>query len=63
MLEGYGEWDRKAYKDCPAHRGDLWHFSFFIYPASSKGSSCSVGDPVSTPGSGRSPGEGHGDPL
>ena len=29
----------------------------------SKESSCNVGDPGSTPGSGRSPGEGHGDPL
>ena len=29
----------------------------------SKESSCNVGDPGSTPGSGRSPGEGNGNPL
>ena len=28
-----------------------------------KESACSVGDPASIPGSGRSPGEGHGNPL
>ena len=28
-----------------------------------KESACSVGDPGSIPGSGRSPGEGNGDPL
>ena len=28
-----------------------------------KGSACNVGDPGSIPGSGRSPGEGNGNPL
>ena len=38
----------------------LWGF-----PSSSDGkdSACNAGDPGSIPGSGRSPGEGHGNPL
>jgi len=31
--------------------------------SNSKESACSVGDPSSVPGSGRSPGEGNGNPL
>ena len=36
-----------------------------LVPSGSDGneSACSVGDPGSMPGSGRSPGEGHGNPL
>ena len=35
------------------------------FPGSTDGkaSACNVGDPGSIPGSGRSPGEGHGNPL
>ena len=36
-----------------------------IFPGDSDGkqSACHVGDPGLTPGSGRSPGKGHGNPL
>ena len=37
----------------------------FVFPggSDSKASACNVGDPGSIPGSGRSPGEGNGNPL
>ena len=35
----------------------------FLCGSDGKGSACNVGDPGSTPGSGRSPGEGSGNPL
>ena len=40
-------------------------FSFFYFPGGSdnKEPVCNVGDPGSIPGLGRSPGEGHGNPL
>ena len=48
----------------------LWpvHFSFYYHVdfpggSDSKASACNVGDLGSIPGSGRSPGEGNGDPL
>ena len=44
----------------------LWHSAFFMgFPggAEVKASACSVGDLGSIPGSGRSPGEGNGNPL
>ena len=39
--------------------------TFFGFPGGSEGkaSACNVGDLVSIPGSGRSPGEGNGNPL
>ena len=42
------------------------NFCVKIYPllgSDGKESACNVGDPGSTPGSGRSPGEGNGNPL
>ena len=38
---------------------------YITFPCSSVGkeSACNAGDPVSIPGSGRSPGEGHANPL
>ena len=33
------------------------------FPGDGKDSACNSGDPVSIPGSGRSPGEGNGNPL
>ena len=36
---------------------------FFLGGSDGKESLCSAGDPGSIPGSGRSPGEGHGNPL
>ena len=44
---------------------DLLGFILFRFPGGSDGkaSACSAGDPGLTPGSGRSPGEGNGDPL
>ena len=43
----------------------LWLSSFWDFPCSSVGkdSACSAGDLGSIPGSGRSPGEGNGNPL
>ena len=39
-------------------------FSYsFSHRSVGKESACNVGDPVLTPGSGRSPGEGNGNPL
>ena len=38
-------------------------FRAFLGGSDSKESACSVGDSGSIPGSGRSPGEGHGNPL
>ena len=44
-------------------------FSFVLFSTGfsggldGKASACNVGDPGSIPGSGRSPGEGHGNPL
>ena len=45
-----------------------YNISLFIYfpradGSDGKESACNVGDPGSIPGSGRSPGEGNGDPL
>ena len=42
-----------------------WVFFDYKFPHSSVGeeSACNVGDPVSIPGLGRSPGEGNGNPL
>ena len=53
----------------PALLSSLFLFSinyvFKLYPGGSevKASACSVGNPGSIPGSGRSPGEGNGNPL
>ena len=46
----------------------LWQvkiYGYLHFPGGSdrKGSACHAGDPGSIPGSGRSPGEGHGNPL
>ena len=40
-------------------------FFYYCFPGGSevKASACNVGDPGSSPGSGRSPGEGNGNPL
>ena len=40
-------------------------FPFSVFPGGSDGkaSACNAGDPGSIPGSGRSPGEGNGNPL
>ena len=35
----------------------------FLYTSVSRESACNAGDPGSVPGSGRSPGEGNGNPL
>ena len=45
--------------------GDKWTLFPVCFPCSSVGkeSACSAGDPGSIPGSGRSPGEGNGNPL
>ena len=49
--------------------GDPWLFFFSslsgLFPGGSEGkaSACNAGDPGSIPGSGRSPGEGNGNPL
>ena len=48
----------------PAFLHLLPFFGIFLSGGSvSKESACNVGDPGSTPGSGRSPGEGNGNPL
>ena len=44
-----GEWGREQ-------SGQIW-------PADAKEPACNAGDPGSTPGSGRSPGKGNGNPL
>ena len=36
---------------------------YFLGGSNSKASACTAGDPASIPGSGRSPGEGNGNPL
>ena len=43
----------------------IWVLKKFSLPGGSDGkeSACNVGDPGSIPGLGRSPGEGHGNPL
>ena len=41
----------------------MYIYRGFSGDAGSKESSCSAGDPDSIPGSGRSPGEGNGNPL
>ena len=45
----------------------LWSYSYawtgFPGGSDGKASACNVGDPGSIPGSGRSPGEGNGNPL
>ena len=46
-------------------KGQATHFSIWGFPGGSDGkeSACSVGDLVSIPGLGRSPGGGYGNPL
>ena len=46
-------------------RGILSLYVYIGFPGDSDGkaSACNVGDPSSIPGSGRSPGEGNGNPL
>ena len=48
-----------------AGSGALGHYLRHGFPRSSVGkeSACNAGDPGSIPGSGRSPGEGNGNPL
>ena len=41
----------------------LYKFNCHISHTDGKVSACNVGDPGSIPGSGRSPGEGNGNPL
>ena len=41
----------------------LWHSAFFMVPRTVKASAYNVGDLSSIPRSGRSPGEGNGNPL
>ena len=41
----------------------LWHTQDFPGGSDGKASAYNVGDPGSIPGSGRSPGEGNGNPL
>ena len=41
----------------------LWVKESFLGGSDSKESACKVGEPGSIPGSGRSPGGGHGNPL
>ena len=41
----------------------LFSFFYFSGGSDSKEPVCNVGDPGSVPGLGRSPGEGHGNPL
>ena len=44
-------------------RKELFAPSYIACSSVSKESACNAGDPGSIPGSGRSPGEGNGDPL
>ena len=44
-------------------RGNICVHIGFIYGSDSKESACNAGDPDLIPGWGRSPGEGHGNPL
>ena len=39
------------------------HLAQFLEGSKGKASACNAGDPSSIPGSGRSPGEGNGNPL
>ena len=41
----------------------IWHYLGFAGGSDSKESACNIGDPGSIPESGRSPGEGNGNPL
>ena len=56
-LVGYSPWGRKE--------SDTTERLYFTFPCDSAGkeSTCNVGDLGSIPGLGRSPGEGHGNPL
>ena len=49
----------------PVEDGETLNTRSFVFPGGSDGkaSACSVGDPGSIPGLGRSPGEGNGNPL
>ena len=48
-------------KFCDTKIAECWHLMGF--PGGSNGKACNAGDPGPMPGSGRSPGEGNGNPL
>ena len=56
---GYSPQDHKESDTTEATQ----HTCNFTCPSAGKESSCNVGDPGLIPGLGRSPGEGHGNPL
>ena len=59
------QWGRFISKQIRASENFLKAFSMQIKPGGldGKASACNAGDPGSIPGSGRSPGEGNGNPL
>ena len=59
------QWGRFISKQIRASENFLKAFSMQIKPGGldGKASACNAGDPGSNPGSGRSPGEGNGNPL
>ena len=59
------QWGRFISKQIRASENFFKAFSMQIKPGGSDGkaSACNAGDPGSIPGSGRSPGEGNGNPL
>ena len=61
-LVGYSPW---GCKELDTTERLTLHYLYIVFPGGSDGkeSVCSVGDPCSIPGSGRSPGEGNGHPL
>ena len=65
VLEDVHDYYALCCKVVSAQTNILTDIALFGFPGGSDGkaSACNVGDPGSIPGSGRSPGEGNGNPL
>ena len=59
-LTGYNRWGHKGLDKTERLS---YHIRSFPGGSAGKESTCNTGEPGSIPGSGRSPGEGHGNPL